>query len=320
MLASSQGSTLSTPEGGWLKDEAGHIVVSSRNDAIASLVHTGKGRMVQGADADAVRSLIDESRQEDFQGSSSVMRYQELFFIPLIFALIAFLAVTTTVGEKIRKQVILLLALVGISANAGVVDFITLYQAKKSYGEGGYERSAELYSAIASPLSRYNRGNALYKAGKYDTALSIYRAIKSDDPLFKSRLYYNMGNCYIRLREFEKAREVFLKSLTLHYTPQADQNFRAIEGVEDYNLSLNVRKEKKDKFSAEQSPPNGERKESKQGGGSNMKTDTASSGGGDEGKKVQSDPRLSLSQGKAKLSSRQYELINQRSVHETKPW
>ena len=51
-----------------------------------------------------------------------------------------------------------------------------------------------------------------------------------------------------------------------------------------------------------------------------MKTDTASGGGGDEGKKTQSDPRFSMSQGKAKLSSKQYELINQRSVHETKPW
>ncbi len=320
MLASSQGSTLPTPEGGWLKDDGGHIVVSSRNDAIASLVHAGKGTMVQGVDVDAVRSVIDESRHEDFQGSSSVMRYQELFFIPLLLALVSFLAATTIVGEKIRKQAVLLLALIGISANAGVLDFLTLYQAKRGYAEGWYERSAEFYGAIPSPQSRYNRGNALYKAGKYDMALSVYRAIKSDNPLFKSRLYYNMGNCYIRLREFEKAREVFLKSLTLHYTFQADRNLRAIAGMEDYNLSLNVRKEKKDKFSAEQSPPEGERKESKQGGGSNMKTDTASSGSGDEGKKVQSDPRLSMSQGKAKLSSRQYELINQRSVHETKPW
>jgi len=45
-----------------------------------------------------------------------------------------------------------------------------------------------------------------------------------------------------------------------------------------------------------------------------------SGGGGDEGKKAQGDPRFSASQGKAKLSSRQYELINARSVHETKPW
>jgi Ca-activated chloride channel homolog len=320
MLASSQGSTLPMQDGEWLKDDQGHIVVSSRNDAIASLAHAGKGEIISGADLDALRSLIAAARHEDFQGSSSEMRTQELFYLPLVMALIAFLAAMTTLGEKIVKWIAVVLALIGISANAGVLDFVTLYQAKSAYTQGAYEHSADLYGAIKSPQSRYNRGNALYKAGKYDAALGVYRAIKSDAPLFKSRIYYNMGNCYIRLREFEKAREALLKSLTLCYTMQADRNLHAIEGMQDYNLSLNVRKEKKDQFSAEQSPSAGEHKESKQGGGSNMKTDTASSGGGDEGKKAQSDPRLSMSQGKAKLSSRQYELINQRSVHETKPW
>jgi len=51
-----------------------------------------------------------------------------------------------------------------------------------------------------------------------------------------------------------------------------------------------------------------------------MKSDRKSGGGGDGGKKMESDPRFSASQGKAKLSSTQYELINARSVHETKPW
>lgn len=320
MLASSGGSTLPTQEGAWLKDDAGHIVVSSRNDAIGVLARAGKGEMIQGADADAVRSVIDAARHEDFQGSSSVMRTQELYAVPLVLALIAFVLAMTSVGEKLVKRLAPLLALIGITANAGMLDFAVLYQAKNAYAQGEYERSASLYGALDSPQARYNRGNALYKAGKVEAALGAYRAIKSDDPLFKSRLYYNMGNCYIRLREFEKARESLLKSLTLRYDKAADANLRAIAGMQDYNLTLNVRKEKNDKFSQEQTPPSGERKKGIEGGGSNMKSDTAASGGGDEGKKTQSDPRLSMSQGKARLSSRQYELINQRSVHETKPW
>lgn len=320
MLASSGGSTLPTQSGEWLKDEAGHIVVSSRNDAISELVHAGNGEMIHGADTDAVRTLIDTARHEDFQGSSSVIRTRELFAIPLVPALIAFVLAMTSIREKLLKRLVLLLALLGIGANAGVLDFATLYQAKNAYALGEYERSASLYGAVYSPLARYNRGNALYKAGKYEAAVGAYHAVKSDDPLFKSRLYYNMGNCYIRLREFEKARESLLKSLTLRYDKAADANLRAIAGIQDFNLSLNVRKEKKEKFSQEEAPPSGEHKKSKEGGGSNMKSDTAASGGGDEGKKTRSDPRLSLSQGKAALSSRQYELINQRSVHETKPW
>ncbi len=79
-------------------------------------------------------------------------------------------------------------------------------------------------------------------------------------------------------------------------------------------------KRKKINFQQDENAPTGEKKESKQGGGSNMQSDMKSGGGGDEGKKAKGDPRFSASQGKAKLSSRQYELINERSVHETKPW
>jgi len=200
-----------------------------------------------------------------------------------------------------------------------MLDFGYLYLAEKNYTQGNFERSAELYRHVEGERGRYNRANALYKAGKYADALGIYRSIRSDSASFKANIFYNMGNCHIRLQEFGEAREAFLKSLTLRYTKAADQNLRAIADVKEQQ-TLNVRKEKNDSFAADENKPAGAKKTSKEGGGSNMKTDTASGGGGDEGKRAQSDPRFSMSQGKAKLSSRQYELINQRSVHETKPW
>lgn len=318
MLGTAGGSTL--PEGdGMLKDEKGHIVVSSRNDAIGEIVDAGGGKMIEGADVSSVKELIRKSRHEDFQGKSTVLRYQELFYLPLILALITFILSMTDVGVKISRGVLVLFALMGVSSNAGILDFVYLYSAKKSYERGAYERSAQLYAHVTTPKAKYNQATALYKAGKYQDALSMYQSIKSSDPIFKATLYYNSGNCYIRLQEFENAREAFLKSLTLHYSKEADDNLRFISRAEEQK-SLNVRKDKKDQFQAEAGAPKGESKPTKQGGGSNMKSDMASGGGGDEGKKVESDPRLSMSQGKAALSSAQYELINQRSVHETKPW
>ncbi|MDD5119180.1 MAG: VWA domain-containing protein [Sulfuricurvum sp.] len=317
MLATHEGSTLPMPDGSFLKDEAGHIVVSARNDAVEALIYEGK--MIQGADSSSVRSLIDDARREDFAGSTSVLRYQELFYVPLMIALLAFVAAFTSVGEKVSRALIPLAALIGLSAHGGVLDFGYLYLAKQNYLHGNFERSADLYRHVEGEKARYNRANALYKAGKYQEALSLYHSIRSDDKQFKANVFYNMGNCHIRLQEFAQAREAYLKSLTLRYTKAADQNLYAIEDVQEQK-SLSVRKEKKDSFSADENKPTGEKKTSKEGGGSNMKTDTASGGGGDEGKKTESDPRFSMSQGKAKLSSRQYELINQRSVHETKPW
>lgn len=317
MLASDEGSTLPTPDGSFLKDEAGHIVVSARNDAIGEMVHEGK--MIQGSDAEAVLSLIDGARQDDFTQKVSVMRYQELFYVPLFIALVASLAAFTTIGRKLFRTVVPILALIGVSAEGGMVDFAYAYLAERNYRQGDFERAAELYRPIDGERARYNRANALYKAGKYADALGVYRSIRSDNPSFKANVFYNMGNCQIRLQKFSEAREAFLKSLTLRYSKAADQNLRAIEGMREQQ-TLNVRKAKKDTFAAEENKPAGEKKSAKEGGGSNMKTDTASGGGGDEGKKAESDPRFSMSQGKAKLSSRQYELINQRSVHETKPW
>lgn len=318
MLGTAQGSTLAADEG-TLKDEKGHIVVSSRNDAIGEIVDAGEGKMIEGADTGAVQDLINQSRHEDFQGKSTVMKYQELFYFPLVLALMAFILSMTNVGAKISKWVVIVLAMIGVSSNAGVLDVVYLYGAKKSYKEGKYERSAQLFAHLETSEGKYNQATALYKAGKYQDALTLYQSIQSNDPVFKATLYYTMGNCYIRLQEFENAKEAFLKSLTLQYSREADDNLRFIaQAVEQ--KSLNVRKEKKDQLKAESGAPKGESKPAKQGGGSNMKSDMAAGGGGDEGKKVKSDPRLSMSQGKARLSSRQYELINQRSVHETKPW
>jgi len=319
MLASSKGSTIPTDDGSSLRDENGHIVISSRNDAVSQLAEAGGGRTIQGNDTGGLNDVIEESRREDYKGSSTLVRYTELFYIPLLIALVSFIMGFTTVGEKISKKMLFLPMALGIGADAGMLDFAYLYLAKANYNQGNFERSESFYARVEKNEARYNRANALYKAGKYSDALGIYRSIRSSDPAFKSALFYNAGNCYIRLQEFENARNALLKSLTLRYTKEADENLRAIAGAAE-KQTLNVRKEKNDRFSKEESAPTGESKPSKQGGGSNMQSDMASGGGGDEGKKTEGDARLSMAQGKAKLSSKQYELINQRSVHETKPW
>lgn len=317
MLASQNGSTLPAEDGSVLKDEKGHIVVSARNDTIGQIADASDGKVVSGADE--LHALIADARFDNFTGSSSVSDNKELFYFPLGLALISFVLAMTSLGERVSKLLIIILTFIGISANAGVLDFAYLQMASKEYSRKNYERSAQLFEKIDSAQAGYNRANALYKAGKYQEALTQYRRIRSDEPYFKSKVYYNMGNCHIRLGEFENGRNAFLKSLTLKYTKEADENLHFIAQAQE-KRTLNVRKEKKDQFSQEENAPTGEKKESKQGGGSNMQSDMKSGGGGDEGKKAEGDPRFSASQGKAKLSSRQYELINERSVHETKPW
>lgn len=318
MLASSQGSTLPSEEGS-LKDAEGHIVISARNDAIGEIASRSGGKMVLGGDAKSVHEWIERERGDDFAGTTTVTRYRELFYLPLILALFAFVMAYTAIPERLFRRILPLLAVIGVASNAGGLDYPYAAAGRYAYEQGRYASAAQWYGRIDSPQGQFNRGNALYKAGKYPEALAAYRSIRSGDAAFKSAVFYNMGNCYIRQSEFDNARNALLKSLTLRYTPEADENLRAIAGAREQK-SLNVRKEKKDHFSADENKPTGEAKKGKEGGGSNLQSDIASSGAGDAGKKAQADPRFSASQGKAALSSRQYELINQRSVHETKPW
>jgi Ca-activated chloride channel family protein len=316
LLGTKEGSMLPTDEGS-LKDENGNLVISARNDAIATLADHSGGEVV--TTSGTLQSLIDHEHRDTLNGLSRIQTYQELFYVPLAFSLIAFMLAMTTLGEKFSRGWVILLAFIGLSAQGGVLDFGYNYWATHQYQHHNYEDAAHLFGRINSPYAQYNHANSLYKAGKYDQALALYRTIRSRDPFFKSLIYYNMGNCHIRLQSFEEARNAFLASLTLNYTPQADANLRFIAHAQE-KKTLNTRKEKKDTFDHEENAPTGEKKVAKEGGGSNLKSDMKSGGGGDGGKKVEGDPRFSASQGKAQLSSTQYELINARSVHETNPW
>jgi len=166
----------------------------------------------------------------------------------------------------------------------GIFGFIMIDSpnAFDEYESGEYLESADRFKGLQSKAGDYNAANAYYKAGEYEKALLLYQNIRSSDPLFKSMLYFNMANSFIRLQEFEKAREHFRFSLILHYDKEAVENLHFIASAEEQDHMLSGRQ---------------------------------------KGKKAKSDPRLSFSpKGKSRLSSRQYELINSRSIYETQPW
>ncbi len=217
------------------------------------------------------------------------------------------------------KIIAYILLLVGINAQAALLDCYYVEMAKDDYVKERYESAARLFSNVENSAARYNAANSYYRIGEYEKALNLYMSIRSDDPRFKSTLYFNMGNCYIRLKEFVKAREMFIRSLRLEYSSEADENMAYIMKADEQDHLLTGQQEGKKRAqdsATENSPESGKKKE---GGSSNQKADAdASKGAG--GKKMEGDERLSFSGGKSRLSSKQYELINQRSVHETKPW
>ncbi|RLA70972.1 MAG: hypothetical protein DRG24_06120 [Epsilonproteobacteria bacterium] len=191
----------------------------------------------------------------------------------------------------------------------------------EAYESGDYLASAQRFETLENRQGDFNAANAYYKAGEYEKALMLYQNVRSSDPLFKSKLYFNMANCLIRLQEFEKAREHFRFSLLLHYDRAAVENLHFIATAEEQDHMLSGRQKGK-KRAEDSAAENSSQKEQKSGGGSNQQSEAErSKGSGNQGKKSQNDPRLSFSpKGKSRLSSKQYELINSRSIYETQPW
>jgi Ca-activated chloride channel family protein len=165
----------------------------------------------------------------------------------------------------------------------------------------------------------FNKATEFYKGGEYQKALQNYESVKSNDPQTKSIVFYNIANSLVRLQEFEKAREAYIKSLTLFYSREADENLEHIKDVGEKKEMSTGKQQAKDKLSLAKKEQSS--KKQKEGGGSNMKVDVAGGSGADDGgKKAEMENQVDLNNGKAKLSSKQYELINKRGVDEKKPW
>lgn len=319
MLATKSGATLSLADKSFVKDASGNIFVSRENSAIKTLADASGG--VYTDDLALLKEALKSQRDELYAANSSVLAYEELFYYPLGLALLLFMLSVTTLLKKVHNGFVFLLILFGINTEASFLDALYNYKAKEAYVAEDFNTSASWYEKIETQSAMFNAANAYYKAGAYEKALALYANVRSNNPAFKATLFYNMANTYLRLKEFAKAKEFYKKSLTLLYTKEADENYAYIKDVAEEMKMLTGQQESKKRSANPNQEENSSAKNQKEGGGSNMKSDTTSqSGAGEMKKKTKSEAIFSTSQSKAKLSSKQYELINQRGVYEEKPW
>lgn len=282
MLATTMGSTLSLKNGDLLEDELGDIVVSRENNAIKEIADVSGGIYTKD-----FNELLDELRTQknkDKEVTTTVVQNLELFYYLVFLAIIIFLVSVTT----LKRYILALLLFFGVSLQAdNNSDFLV---------------EAENF----------------YRQGQYEKALVSYESFKSSNPKIKSIVFYNIANTYVRLQEFKKARVAYMKSLTLLYTKEADENMYYIRLAGD-KKQMSTGQEQTDKKSSMAKQMQNSQK-NKEGGSSNMKVKAPSGSGDGESKKTKSQSSFNLNSSKAKLSSKQYELINKRQINEKKPW
>ncbi len=317
MLATYHGSTLRDRNANIVKDSAGHIVVTSRNDAIAMVASRSGGSMVESLSS-LQRAIAAESLEE-FTTNTKLMQYKELFYYFITLAILFSMFAFTNVSTHLKRLIAPILLLVGVSSQASLLSSYYESEGRSLYQQEKYLDAADNFAKVDGSVARYNEASSYYKAGEYEKALEGFRFIKSNNPEFKARLYYNMGNCFIRLQEFKKAREMFVKSLSLAVKTDVQENLAFIMRAEEQEHLLTGQQEGKKRAQDAETKNQPETGKKKEGGGSNQQSDADGTKGAG-GKKMDGDEKVSFAGGKSRLSSRQYELINQRSVNETKPW
>jgi len=94
--------------------------------------------------------------------------------------------------------------------------------ANKAFVQKDYDTADRLYDEAqvkapnASELS-YNRGNVLYKQGKFgDAAANLRRAADSSDRVLRQKSLYNLGNALHDLGELEMAAKSYREALKLN--------------------------------------------------------------------------------------------------------
>ena len=282
MLATSIGGTLTLANGDLLEDELGDIVVSKENKAIKEIADVSGG--IYTKNLNELLDALDSQKLKNKKVETTVVQNMELFYYFVFLAIVIFLVSVTT----LKRYILVFLLFFGVSLQA--------------------DKNIELFK----------NATEFYRLGEYEKALISYQGVKSANPETKSVVFYNIGNTYVRLQEFKKARVAYMKSLTLLYTKEADENMYYIREAGDKKQMSTGQQQTDRKSSMAKQMQNSQKK--KEGGSSNMKVKAPSGSGDSKGKKTKTQSSFNLDSQKAKLSSKQYELINKRQVNEKKPW
>ncbi len=128
--------------------------------------------------------------------------------------------------RRLEKSYLFFLLLPSILSAGFLSEGYYLWQAKRALQKKEYLKAFEAYRKIRPQNDRllYNEANLLYRLGNYKEALSLYRQIL--DPELQGWRLYNMANCYVKLKNYPKAK--------IYY--EAASNYLANDSDLSYNL------------------------------------------------------------------------------------
>ncbi|MEO1939016.1 MAG: tetratricopeptide repeat protein, partial [Candidatus Thioglobus sp.] len=145
------------------------------------------------------------------------------------------------ITKKVMKLILLLLF--SVNVQAGLFDFVSIYQANKAYENKDYQLAAEKFDDINNDAARLNQANSLYKQGLYKQALKKYQSVKREDLAF-DRLY-NSGNAYAKSGKINEAIDSYEKALKLQKDKDALFNLELLKKQKRRKITDTKQKNKK---------------------------------------------------------------------------
>jgi Ca-activated chloride channel family protein len=322
-LGTERGTTIQTKMG-LLKDKDGNLVISALNPLLPRLT-TNYMEVSSSPEATAKKlaPLLDIETSQKI--TKPQHNYQELYPLPLIIALILFFILHT----KYIKYMLFMISIFGISAEASIFDEYHIKRAYSAYQNQKYSEIEKHINKIEQPSlqSQLILANTEYRLQNYKKAIKIYKSIKSTSQKIKQQLFYNIGNSYAKLKDYDKAKRYYIYALQLGEDSQSLYNLKKIifkENREKSKLGIaNPQSQTSQSSKSDESDKSLDKeKENQQSSASGSST-----AGKESNKKTQKErekKRLILDPTDKKevhpLSSKVYELINKGYIYETKPW
>lgn len=315
-----------------LKDENNNLVISKINPILKEFAQKSGGKyylLESSSTSKLVRDIISDLTSDTKKTNATsveVLSFTELFWMPLLIALLLFFSAVT----KLHQLYLVFLPFIFIptSSHAYIFDFYHLKKADTFYEKNSYQNSAQEFEKITPSVeSYYNLGVAQYQAKQYKKAIETFSKIKSKNKNIKQKLFYNMGNCAVKLKKFERAKIYYQKALALGFDKESYENLMLL-----YKLKL---KEKKDvsnmlpKKSSDKSTQASKKSDQQKdetnsaSSNSNQKAGESSNGSGSKNKKngdenLKKSDKIDKSQ--YKIGYKAYELINEGYTNEKHPW
>ncbi|WP_027148509.1 vWA domain-containing protein [Methylobacter tundripaludum] len=210
-VGTDDGAPIALPEGGFLKDERGNIVVPKLNSSdLEKLAQAGNGvyQTITANDADiqTVLASMDRSVQQQGKQNDNLLLDQWADKGPWLLLLALPLAALT-----FRKGLLCfaLLLILPLPKNSYALGWQDLWQTQDQQAQQAYKKQD--YAKAAEQFGNPDwKAAAQYKAGEYDKALESLKSSKSASGA------YNQGNALAKVGQLEEAIKAYEKALAMN--------------------------------------------------------------------------------------------------------